>query len=77
MRAPSSEVEASQRYEEALRRPNLDAVTQAMLAYADTLPSGEKRERILTAAAVLDVGLRHGEDISDDEREGWLKSIRQ
>lgn len=75
MRAPSSEVEAKEIGAEVEKRPNVQAVFAALLAHADTLPSGEKRESILRAAACLDVGLRPGEDISDAEREDWLRQV--
>jgi hypothetical protein len=76
MSAPSSEQEAQQIVAEIAAQPNLRAVTERMLVLIETLePNSRRRLSLEILVGSLGINLRPTEDISDLERDEWLKVL--
>jgi hypothetical protein len=78
MGAPSSEQEGKQIASEIAARPNLAAVTERMLVLIEELWRPEqyrRRESLKIMVGCLGMDLRPNEDITDLERDQWLKVL--
>jgi hypothetical protein len=78
MSASSSEQEGKEIAAEIAARPNLTAVVDRMLVLIEELwrpEQGRRRESLKVMVGCLGTDLRPGEDISDRERDEWLKVL--